>query len=214
MIHYFLLLNKHKNLSLKRELDYTKNLIIKTILIIFSIFSLMLLFITSPKENFETFITFCLPAIISLDFSLRFFLKKNPSTAILPYLTLPIPRKTLILYIILSDLSHFWIWGCWLIYSIILTYYGILTIWSSILMLCFIFLNNYSIYFIKTLIGSYSLFIYPICLGFIFLMLFIVNLLNPVLAFTMLICTILFVGMALFFLLRENLYTELNRTAL
>lgn len=81
-------------------------------------------------------------------------------------------------------------------------------------MLCFIFLNNYSIYFIKTLIGSYSLFIYPICLGFIFLMLFIVNLLNPVLAFTMLICTILFVGMALFFLLRENLYTELNRTAL
>jgi hypothetical protein len=167
-----------------------------------------------PKEDFETFAVFLVPAIIILDFSLRFFLKKNASVAIVPYLALPIPRKILILYIILSDLLSFWIWGCGLFYSLILYYCGILTFPTAITLLFFILLNNYLIALVKALTGGYAFLIYPVCLVFILIMLFITNLLNPIFAFTILTFAVLSLTVTLFFTLQENLYKELNRIAL
>ncbi|MDR0865247.1 MAG: hypothetical protein LBO74_10015 [Candidatus Symbiothrix sp.] len=214
MINYFLLLHRHKNLSFKRKSDYKRNLIITAMLIVFSALPLMMLFITVSKEDFETLSVFLVPAIIMLDFSIRFFLKKNAGAAIIPYLTLPIPRKTLILYIILSDLPRFWIWGCGLIYSLVLYYCGVLTFLTAITLLFFILLNNYLITFVKALMGEYALLIYPVCLGSILIILFITNLLNPIVVFTILTFAVLSLVMALFFTLKENLYKELNRIAL
>jgi hypothetical protein len=214
MIYNFLLLNKHKNLSIKRKSDYKRNLIITAMLIVFSVLPLMMMLVTFTKEDFEAFSIFWVPAIIILDFSIRFFLKKNVSAALFPYLTLPIPRKTLILYIILSDLSRFWIWGCWLIYSSILCYCGALTFQTAITLLFFILLNNYLIALVKALIGGYALIIYPICLGFILIMLFIIVSLNPIFACIILISVVLSLVTALFFTLKENLYQELNCIAL
>jgi hypothetical protein len=166
------------------------------------------------KEDLETLSIFLVPGIIILDFSIRFFLKQNVGAAIVPYLTLPIPRKTLILYIILSDLPRFWIWGCGLIYSLILCYCGALTFLATITLLFFILLNNYLIAFVKALMGGYALLIYPFCLGFILVILLVVNSLNPIFAFAILTFAVLFWITVLFFTLKENLYKELNSIAL
>ncbi|GHT09545.1 hypothetical protein FACS189426_08290 [Bacteroidia bacterium] len=214
MIYYFLLLNKHKNLSLKRKSDYKRNLIITAMLMVFSVMYLILLFVAVPKGDFETLSVFLVPAIIILDFSLRFFLKKNADAAIVPYLTLPIPRKTLILYIILSDLPRFWIWGCGLIYCLILCYCGVLTVLTTITLLFFILLNNYLIAFLKALMGGYALVVYPVCLGFIMVIMLVVNSLSQIFAITILTFAVLSLVIALFFTLKENLYKELNRIAL
>lgn len=214
MVYYFFLLNKHKRLSLKRKSDYKRNLIIAVLLTIFPILFLTLLFATMPKEDIKIISAFLVPSIIILDFSLRFFLKQNTDAAINSYLTLPISLKTLILYIVLSDLSRFWIWGCGLIYGIILTYFGVLTVWSIIWVLCFILLSNYLIAFIKAVMGNYAIFIYPFCLTLVFLIWLITNVLNPIVALTMIVFIVLSLGVALFFTLRENLYIELNRIAL
>jgi hypothetical protein len=214
MIYYFLLLNKHKNLALKRKSDYKRNLIITAILIGVSVMLLSSLFVTVSKEDFEYFSDFAIPAIIILDFSLRFFLKKNASAVIIPYLTLPIPRKTLILYMILSDLPSFWIWGCGLIYGIILCYCGVLTFWTTIILLFFILLNNYLTAFVKALIDGYAILSYPICLGFILVILLIIKILNPIFVVSTIAFAVFFLVVALLFTLKENLYEELNRCAL
>ena len=215
MIYYFLLLNKHKNLSLKRKPDYKRNLIITVLLIVFSIILLlMMLLVTDTKEDFGTFSVFCVPVIIILDFSLRFFLKKNASAAIVSYLTLPIPRKILISYMILSDLSHFWIWGCTLIYGVILAYCGVLTFWTAMILLFFILLNNYLIVFVKALMGGYVILTYPVCLGFVLVVLLINSLLSPVVMISIIVFVVLFLVATLFIALERNLYKELNRIAL
>ena len=214
MAYYFLLLSKHKNLSLKRKSDYKRNLIISVVLIAFLMITLMSFLVTFPKEDFEHFLPFVLPAIIILDFSIRFFFKKNATMAILPYLILPIPRKTLILYLILSDLLHFWILGCGLIYSVILYYYGVLMFGNVIILLVFILLNNYFATLIKTLIGGYTILIYPICLGFVLFILLIVSLLNPTFAIPIVVSVVFSLAVILFFTLKENLYKELNCIAL
>jgi hypothetical protein len=172
------------------------------------------LFVAILKEDLEAFSAFFVPAIILLDFSLRFFLKKNASAAIFPYLTFPIPRKTLILYVILSDLLRFWIGGCWLIYSLISFYCGVLTFLTATTLLFFILLNNYLINLVKVWLGGYALVSYPVCLGLIFIILFVTSLLNPIVAGVILTFAVLFLLTALFFTLKENLYKELNRIAL
>jgi hypothetical protein len=181
---------------------------------VFSVLPLIALFVTVLKENFETFVVFFVPAIIVLDFSLRFFLKKNASAAIFSYLALPIPRKTLILYIILSDLLDFWIWGYGLIYGLILCYCGVLTFWTAVTVLFFILLNNYLINLAKVWLGGYALVSYPVCLGLISIILFVTNLLNPIVVWVILTFAVLVLLTALFFTLKENLYKELNRFAL
>jgi len=214
MIYYFLLLNKHKNLSLKRKVDYKKNLLIIVLLIIFSIMFFLLFLAVFSKEDIEAFSIFLLPIIVIIDLSLRFFLKKNTSAVIISYLTLPIPCKTLISYIIFSDLLRFWIWGCGLIYSIILYYCNVITFLTVITLLLFVLLNNYLIVLIKALIEEYAILTYPIWLGFIFVLLLITEFLNPVICISIFIFLIISIVTVLFLILKENLRNELNRIAL
>jgi len=214
MIHHFLLLNKHKNLSLKRRLDYKRNLFITVMLIIFSIIPFLLLFVMLSKEDIKIFSAFLLPVLLVLDLTLRFVLKRNTSAAIVPYLTLPIPNRALILYIIFSDLSNFWIWGCGLIYGTILYYCDVLTFLTAIILLLFILLNNYFVAFIKALIDNYAILVYPFCLGFILVLLFIFDFLSPVTVISIIAFSLLLFVVALFFTLKENLYKELSRIAL
>lgn len=211
---YFFLFNRHKNLSLKRKSDYKKNFKIITLLSVFSVLLLTLLFASFPKEDIKTLSAFLVSAIIILDFSLRFFFKKNASAAIIPYLTLPIPRKAFIFWIIASDLMSFWIWGCALIYDIILYYCRILTLWNVVMLLFFIFMNNYLIAFVKTLIGGYAILTYPVCAGFIFVILLIAGLLSPVFVCFIIAAIVFSIIVALFFTLKENLHKELDSIAL
>ena len=215
MFNYFLLLSKHKNLSLKRTLDYKRNLIITVGLIIFSQMFLIPLFAVLPKEDIKKlFPVFLIPVIIIIDFSLRFFLKKNANAGIIPYFVFPIPRKVLIFYIILSDLQRCWIWGTILIYGIFLYCFDSLTCWNTIVLLLFILLNNYFIFFVKALLGGYAILTYPICLGFIFIFLLITNLLSHIFAVTIISVTVFSFVVTLFFTLKENIYEELNSIAL
>jgi hypothetical protein len=214
MIHYFLILHKHKNLALKRKSDYKRNLIIAGVFVAFIIVVFSILFAPLSAEDLQYFSVFLLPAIIVLDFSLRFFLKENTSVAIVLYLTLPIPRKNLILYIILSDLLHLWIWGCVLIYSIILWYSGVLTFGTAITLGLFILLNNYLIAFIKAFTGGYAILMYPIGIGLVVFLFLAINLLNPIVEFATIVIVLVSLIVALFFTLKENLYKELSCFAL
>jgi hypothetical protein len=213
-IHLFFTLNGHENLFLKRKSDYRRNIASSLVFVIFVIISLSLLFISALMERIENFVVFVFPLLIVLDFSLRFFLKKNITVMIFPYLTFPIPRWILILYIILSDLQRFWIWGCWLIYSVILWYCNTLTFENAIMLLLFVLQNNYWITVIKTLTGGYALLTYPLCLLFVCTLLLIAGLLNPVFAIIMIVFIVLSMMTGLFFTLKERLYEELNRFAL
>ena len=208
---YFLLLNKHRNLSLKRKSDYKRSLTIFVALIFMSIMMLSVLLMLYSKEDFLQFSTLVLPVIVILDLSLRFFLKKNASAAIFPYLTLPIPHKALIWYIVLSDLQSFWIGGCWLIYGITLWFCGALTFLTAIKLLLFILVNNYTIAFVKAFAGNFALLVFPLCLVFALILLFLAGLLNPIIAFIILILVLFIMIFAMFFTLEENLYNELNR---
>ena len=214
MIYYFLLLNKHKNLSFKRKSDYERNKLIKFGLIFFSILPLILLFIPTSKEDIEIFSAFLLPVLLILDLSFRFLFKKNLNAAIFPYLTMPIARKTLILYMIFSDLPRFWIWGCFLIYGIILWYCGVLIFPIAITLLFLILLNNYLITFIKALIGGYAILTYPVCLILIFGILLMLHFLNPFIVIPIIAVLVVVAVTALFFTLEENLHEELNLIAL
>ena len=214
MIYYILLLNKQKNLLLRRKSDYHRNIIIAFVSIVLLVTSVILLFGMYSKEDIETFSVFFMPAIVVLDFSFRFFYKKNPGMEIVPYLTLPIPRNALILYLVLSDLLSFWIYGCGLVYGIILYYYGVLTCWTAIMLMLLILMNNYLIVSLRVLIGDYAILIYPICLVFVLMMLLVVDLLNPVLVILIITSVVFFLILAMFCMLRENLYKELNNTSL
>jgi hypothetical protein len=213
MVYYFLLLNKHKNLSVKRKSDYKRNFIIAVSLAAMLVAVITPSFFMASKKDIENLAVFVFPAIVVIDFSLRFFLKKNAGVAIVPYLTLPIPRKTLILYIILSDLQHFWIWGCWLIYAGILGFCGILAFENTIILLFLILFNNYLIVFVKALIGGYAILTYPLCLGLIIVNLLITYSLNIFFAIIEILAVSALLA-AVFFTLKENLYKELNRFAL
>lgn len=210
MLYYFIILHKHKNLFLKRKKDYKRDLImIFSFTLLFSIF-----LITLPKEIYEFFSPYLLPAVIILDFTFRIIIKKNASSAVFPYLALPIPRKVLMQYIILSDLLQFWIWSIFLVYCIALVFFGIFSFKNVSVLLLFVLTNNYLVSFLKTLIGDYALLIYPLCLFFIGLLLFLTNILNFSFSLIIITLTLLSSIVALYFTLKENLYKELNRFAL
>ena len=198
---YFLLLNKHRNLSLKRKSDYKRSLTIFVALTFMSVMMLIMLLLLYSREDFKQLSTLVLPVIVILDLLLRFFLKKNASAAIFPYLTLPVPRKALIWYIVLSDLQSFWTWGCWLIYGVILCFCGALTFLAAIKLLLFILINNYTIAFVKAFAGNFALLVFPLCLVFVLILLFLVGLLNPTIAFTILALVLFIIIFAMFFTL-------------
>ena len=172
------------------------------------------LFVLFSKEDIKTMANVIVPAIVVSDFSLRFFLKKNTSAAIIPYLTLPIPAKYLIFYIIFSDLLSFWIWGVGLIYGILLYYCGNSTCMTVILLLFCILMNNYLTAFIKAIIGGYAILIYPVCLGLVFVILLISIFFNPVIVVSIILSILTSLITAMFFTLKENIHNELNCIAL
>ncbi|MDR1654276.1 MAG: hypothetical protein LBS01_11660, partial [Prevotellaceae bacterium] len=140
-MNYFLLLNRHKNIARKRQADYKRNLIVVVALIFSIIFVAGMLFAPLPEEDLENFAPFLLPALVFFDFSVRFVIKKNAGAGIFPYLTLPVPRKSLIWHIVLADLQSLWIWGCWLIYCVISGFCGVLTFWAATELLFLILIN-------------------------------------------------------------------------
>lgn len=133
---------------------------------------------------------------------------------IFPYLTLPIPRKTLLNFIVVSDLRKFSVWGIVLIYCAILLLFDAFAFWNVVFLLLFTLLNNYLIAFIKTQFGTYSLLIYPVCFTFVGGMLFLAHLLNPVFTFSLLAIALYGSFAALHYSLKEKLHEELNRFAL
>lgn len=115
---------------------------------------------------------------------------------------------------VLSDLFNFWIWSCVLIYGIILWYCGVFTLETAIILLFFVFFNNYLTALVKALTSSYAIFTYPICAGLMFLMFLVINSLNQLFGLGIIIFAISSLITALFFTLKENLYEELNHLAL
>jgi hypothetical protein len=201
-------------LSTKRKSGYKRDLIIFFVLSFSILLPMSLLLITVPKEDISSFAAFVFPALLLFDFSVRFFWKKQVNAAILPYLCLPIPHKTLISYMILSDLQNLWIWGCWLLYGIILYVFGTLTFANAIALLFLLLINNYLTTFVKVLIKGYAILAYPVCTGFVCLILFVLSILNPFFDVIFSFSLMLFLMVLLYYALKEDLYDELNRFAL
>jgi len=214
-IQSFKILNKHQKFSIKRKSnDSRRQQIGIAVFVCALLFSFGALIVPELLRNREVISTFALPALIILDFSFRFFIKKNSSAMIFPYLTLPIPRKTLLRFIVISDLQKFGIWGIVLIYCAVLLFFGVFTFWNVLLCLLFVLLNNYLIAFLKTQFGAYSFLLYPFVFIFVGGLLFLANLLHPI--FTTMLLMIIVYGsfVALFYSLKEKLHEELNRFAL
>lgn len=214
MFKDFLLLCRHKNIALKRSPDFKKTFIIVIVSCISFALFLAVVSVVFTREYLMKFAYYALPILVLIDIFLRFFFKKNSSIAIFTYLTLPIQRKLLIIYIVLADLLRLWVWYCWLIYLVILFLCGSLTVLNAIILLLLILLNNYLTAFIKTLLGGYAVLAYPLCLGFVCFTLFAIYFLNPFFAVAILLIIVISLSIALFYTLKENLLDELNRFAL
>ncbi|MDR2148004.1 MAG: hypothetical protein LBE91_16265 [Tannerella sp.] len=214
MWQHLRIINGHKILSAKRKSGYKRDLTVFLMLSFTVLLLVSLLLAAIPKEDFMNIAGFIFPVLLLLDFSLRFFLKKSTTAGIFSYLCLPISRKTLILYMILSDLQQLWIWGCWLLYGIILHLCGILTFAHAVTLLFMLLFNNYLIAFVKTLTKGYALLIYPVCIGFLCVILFIINIFNPFLDIILSFLLMSVITVMLYYLLKEELYEELNCIAL
>jgi hypothetical protein len=183
-------------------------------LLLFLLFLVCLLLISIPECDFEGIAPFAFPVLLILDFSLRFLLKKNTSAAILPYLCLPVQRRILILYMILSDMQRVWIWGCWLLYGITLYMCGTLTLINAPTLLFMLLFNNSLIAFVKTLVKGYAVLTYPVCLIPVCMLLFIISVLVPLWSVFISFVAVCSVTWMLYHVLKEDLYDDLNRTAL
>jgi len=149
-----------------------------------------------------------------LDFLFRFLAKKSSNAMIFPYLTLPIPRNTLLRCVVVSDLKKFGVWGIVLIYCAVLLVFGVFTFWNVIFLFSFVLLNNYLIALLKTQFGAYSFLLYPLCFVFVGGMLFIAHFLNPIFIFLLLAVSVYGLLSGFYYSLKEKLYDELNRFAL
>ena len=178
MLKYFCLLNHHKSLSLKRKADYQRGIIIAVVVTLSLIMILRVILVAFSKDIFIEMSGSIIPILVIIDFSIRFFIKKNASSNIFPYLTLPIPRKVLLWNLVLSDWQSFWMLGCWGIYSIIIYFCGIFNVRNLITVLLFVVLNNYLAAFVKALTGGYSPLLFPVCVFLVCIMLFISIFLN------------------------------------
>ncbi|HPW71789.1 MAG TPA: hypothetical protein PK026_08405 [Bacteroides graminisolvens] len=154
------------------------------------------------------------PLIIILDFSMRSFFKKKPTLGILPYLCLPIKRKTLLLYIIFSALQSISIWAPLFFYTLVIYIYQNFNIINYVVFLNFILLNNYTATLVNTLANEYMLLLFPFALVFIATVLLFVGLVNPVLKIIIIFSAILLIIVLLYFVLKENIYRELDNNSL
>ena len=214
MSNHFQLLSKHRSLSLKRKTSDKQRQIGVLVSVCLFVIPFGIVFFPLLMENAELISPFVLPTLIVLDFLLRFFIRKGSSAMIFPYLTLPIPRRTLLYFIIVSDLRKFSIWGIMLIYCGALLFFNAFTFWNIVFLCLFILFNNYLIAFVKVQFGVFSLLLYPICLAFVGGILFLGHLLNPLFAFPLLAIVLYGSVASLYHSLKEKLYVELNRFAL
>ena len=211
---FYKTLFQHKKNSSKRKTDDRRRQI--GVVVFLCTFAVLfgLMFFPLLKESAEVISVFIFPALIMLDFLFRYFIKKSSSAMIFPYLTLPIPRNTLLRFMIVSDLQKFGVWGAVLIYYAVLLFFSSFTFWNVVLLLLFVLLNNYLIALLKTQFGAYSLLLYPLCFMFIGGMLFIAHFLNSIVMFLLLAISIYSSLAGLYYSLKEKLYDELNRFAL
>lgn len=209
----FFILGKHKHLSTLRKTSFKQDVLMECIISFIFIapigFSVTLLNEADIKIN-----DFLSPALLMLDFCIRFFFKGNPTVGILPYLCLPVKKQTLISYILISDFMSIWIWGCFFVYLFIFYQCGYFyTFVVGITFFVLLLLNNYSIFLIKTLMKGYSIFIFPFCLAafvFIQLLFFATNQVVSLLIYSFLLFSVLFI---LNIVLKRDLYKELNNFA-
>ncbi|MDR2679780.1 MAG: hypothetical protein LBC47_03110 [Tannerella sp.] len=214
MLQYLRIINGQMLLSAKRKSGHKRELMILLMLVSALLMPLYLVIDTLSEEDLSGIAAFVLPALILFDFSVRSYLKKPARAAVFPYLCLPVPRKALILYMILSDLRQFWVWGCWLLYGIVLGLCGTLTFAGAVTLLFLLLFNNYLTAFVKALLKGYAVLLYPVCLGFVCLILFVISLLNPFFDVAVSFFLMLSMMVMLYYLLKEDLYDELNRIAL
>jgi hypothetical protein len=165
-------------------------------------------------ENTEIISPVLLSILVISDFWLRFFIKKYSSSMIFPYLTLPIFRKTLLHFVIVSDLQKFGVWGVALIYIAALLFFSAFTFWNVLFVLLFLLLNNYLIAFAKTQFGKYSILLSPFCFMPVGGLLLLANLLHPIFATVLLAIAVYGSLAALYYSLKEKLLEELNSSAL
>ena len=211
---FYKTLFQHKKFSQKRKTDDRQRQKCVAIFLGVLVISFGLMFFPMLMEHTEIISVFVLSALVIIDFLFRFFIKKSSSAMIFPYLALPIPRKTLLRFIVVSDLQKFGVWGIVLIYCTVLLLFGVFTFWNVVFLFLFVLLNNYLIALLKTQFGAYSLLLYPLCFVFVGSMLFIAHFLNPIVVFLLLATSVYGLLAGLYYSLKEKLYDELNRFAL
>ena len=212
-IKTFKLLSEHRKLSKKRKADdkYAKIAVAVFVVIVVAIAGVWIFPILI--ENAEIISPVMLSILVIWDFLFRFFSKKHSSSMIFPYLTLPIPRKTLLRFAVLSELYKFGFWGVALIYLAILVFFSAFTFWNVVFLLLFLLLNNYLTAFTNTQFGKYSIFLLPFCFVPVGGLLLLAHFL-PI--FTTLLLAVAIYGSltALYYSLKEKLFEELNSSAL
>lgn len=211
MLQYFVLLNKHRRLHLKRKSHYKMGLMIKIISLSLTVIMLFIfLSIDSDEEYIENISILVFPLLLMVDFSVRFFLKKNSSAQVLSYLCLPISRKALLMFIIFSEIQKIEIWGCMLIYSLIIYKSGNLTIINGIILFFLMLFNNYLVFLVYTITKRFAVLTFPFALACILFVLFLVEISAPVYGLVWSFCSMCMVATYLYFALREDLYKELD----
>jgi hypothetical protein len=202
---------------MKRKQSFKQDLIIRAVIL-----TGILLMIVYTLQFIHlcdlSIVNFIFPALLTVDFCLRFLFKSNQSVGILPYLCLPIKKRTLISYIVIADLLRLWIWGCFFIYLFVLHQSGYFSycnhvVLSCITLLIIVLCNNYLIYLIKTFMKGYDLFIFPFCLVVFVIIQFLLFNSNTV-KILFLSCGLLVLVIAILNkMLVNNLYKELNEFA-
>jgi hypothetical protein len=163
---------------------------------------------------------YILPLFLLMDFCIRFLFKGNSTTGIFSYLCLPIRKKILISYILISDFLSVWIWGCLFAYFFIFyqcscffanDQLSVLT--TSIAFFIFILCNNYLVYLIKAFLKGFAILLFPVCLGLVVCIQLLFLNLNSIIGLIF-SCILLFaIIIILRNILKYDLYKELNNFA-
>jgi hypothetical protein len=213
-IHHLSILNQHKWLSIKRQQSFKQDLIIRlvvlTVIVLIIVYALQFIRLCDLS-----IVNFIFSILLTTDFCLRFLFKSNQSVGILPYLCLPVKKRTLISYIVIADLLRLWIWGCLLIYLFVLHQSGYFSyckhvVLTSITLLIIVLCNNYIVYLIKIFMKGYDLLLFPFCLIFCIAIHFLLFNSHPVKILFLACVLLVLIITVLSKMLRDNLYKELN----
>lgn len=175
---------------------------------------LTLFVINMIKEELGELSMYICPLLLTLDFSLRFFLKSSLTGGIFPYLCLPIRRRILFLYMIFSELLSVGIWGCLLIYGLFIYQSGALTLTTGITFFFLLLLNNYLVALVYALTTRFVWLLFPFALALNILIGLLVWISGSPYILFLSFSALCLVVTALYFALRQGLYKELNRVSL